>query len=335
MHGGSVTLAREFLALQDIPDVLLATDMLDLGTFLALTRNRTHNLNAALFMHENQLTYPLPEEAGQGAMRRQGGERDQHYAFINYSSMMTAELIVFNSRFHLRELLGALPRFLGQFPEYRELQNLEAIENKCRVSPVGIDWRFLREQQVRMSPREVPLILWNQRWEYDKNMAEFFSALDCLASEGVAFEVALCGQAFQKQADEFQPQIDRLGPRVVHSGYAPEALYTKLLGEADIVVSTALHEFFGISIIEAIACRTFPIVPNRLSYPEVIPSEFHSDCLYNSFGTMLEKLRVALKDRENTGRQASELSERMELFDWRKVAPAYDELLEETVGGSL
>jgi len=44
-HGGAVILARKFLVSRFEPDLILATDMLDLTTFLALTRKKTQNLD--------------------------------------------------------------------------------------------------------------------------------------------------------------------------------------------------------------------------------------------------------------------------------------------------
>ncbi|MDX1664963.1 MAG: DUF3524 domain-containing protein, partial [Candidatus Promineifilaceae bacterium] len=45
MHGGAVTLAQRFMRRKKpLPDLILATDMLDLTTFLALTRRRTARL---------------------------------------------------------------------------------------------------------------------------------------------------------------------------------------------------------------------------------------------------------------------------------------------------
>ncbi len=331
MHGGAVTLAREYLTRNLSPDILLVTDMLDLATFLSLTRSRSHHLKVMLYMHENQLTYPLPGEPGKGAMRRQRGERDLHYAFVNYSSMMSADRIAFNSHFHRNDLFEDLPRFLGHFPEFRELASVGALRQRSTVLPVGINWEGLRKKIDVEGAREmkVPLILWNQRWEYDKNMGEFLSALSTIAAEGLSFEVALCGQAFQNQSKEFRPEIDRLGSRVIHQGFADETLYHELLTKAEITVSTAFHEFFGISIVEATTCRVFPIVPARLSYPELIPERFHPRCLYSSRQSLLELLRSAITDRGSTVGLAEELSECMKVYDWRQVAPAYDRVLDE------
>ena len=144
MHGGAVTLSREFAASDFNPDVILATDMLDMSTFLSLTRDRTSGTPVVLYMHENQLTYPLPEDPDSGPMRRQHGERDLHYAFINYASMLSADQVVFNSEFHRRSFLDALPGFLNHFPEFREEQTVGRLEEGSLVLPVGLDLEGLQ-----------------------------------------------------------------------------------------------------------------------------------------------------------------------------------------------
>jgi Domain of unknown function (DUF3524). len=71
MHGGAVTLARRFLDSGAQPDLLLATDMLDVTTFLALTRHRTARVPVALYFHENQIGYPrVPPRPGHPAPAR-------------------------------------------------------------------------------------------------------------------------------------------------------------------------------------------------------------------------------------------------------------------------
>ncbi len=50
---------------------------------------------------------------------------------------------------------------------------------------------------------------------------------------------------------------------MAHFGYADEAQYAALLHRADVVVSTALHEFFGVAVVEAIYCGCFPMLPRR------------------------------------------------------------------------
>jgi glycosyltransferase involved in cell wall biosynthesis len=129
--------------------------------------------------------------------------------------------------------------------------------------------------------KEAPLILWNQRWEHDKRPDRFFALLYRLQDAGIAFRLAVAGENFRKEPPEFKEAHQRLADCIVHWGYAPTRThYLTLLDQADLVISTADHEFFGISILEAVAAGAFPLLPARLSYPELIPAALHSACLY-------------------------------------------------------
>jgi glycosyltransferase involved in cell wall biosynthesis len=331
MHGSAVTLARLYREqyAANPPDVILATDMLDLSTFLALTRDLTHAIPAGLYMHENQLTYPLPATPGKGPMRRQKGERDYHYVFINYASMVTADFILFNSHFHQQELMEALPNFLKHFPDFNELDSLETIAAKSEVLPVGVDIaRLERPSHLTPDPTAAPLITWNQRWEYDKNPQAFFRALYQMEAEGLPFRLALCGERFSRQPDYFDEAMERLAHRLIHVGFADDDRYRELLWESAVTVSTAHHEFFGISILEAVYCHTFPILPNRLSYPELLPSRFHPNCLYEKRKGLERQLRRALTFPQQAAAMAAELAAHVEQYDWRKVAMQYDARLQ-------
>ncbi len=334
MHGGAVTLARRLLEIAGKPNLILATDMLDLSTFLALTRKKTWDVPTVLYMHENQLTYPLPEDGTTGPMRRQMGERDRHYAFVNYVSMLAADQIFFNSRYHLESFYSALPNYLKHFPDHNELNSVSLLQEKSEVLPVGIDLQRLDRGMTGWHAEEgdeTPLILWNQRWEYDKNPEDFFRALAALAEEGIPFRAAFCGQQYGKQPAVFAEGLARLGDRVVHAGYADSAQYARLLWEADITVSTAWHEFFGISVVEAIYARTFPLLPARLSYPEIIPESHHAICLYGDQAALVQRLRWALTHVEAAREEANVLATAVAQFDWRIQARQYDQLLKRLV----
>jgi glycosyltransferase involved in cell wall biosynthesis len=337
MHGAAVTLARHFDQSDSHPDLLLATDMLDLRTFLALTRRRTANVPAVLYMHENQLTYPLPRGKNRGPMRRQRGERDLHYVFINYASMMAAGRVLFNSAYHCRSLFAALPNFLKHFPDFNELDTLPLLREKCEVLPVGLELAQLDTSRPHLFKQEQgetgppPLILWNQRWEYDKNPAAFFQALYAVAEQGVPFRLALCGERFRRRPGEFEEAQQRLHERIIHVGYAEPEQYRALLWEAEITISTAHHEFFGISILEAIYCHTFPLLPNRLSYPELIPDRFHNQCLYENERELIEGLHWALTHRAQAREVAARLAQHVTSFGWEVLAPQYDRKLAQII----
>lgn len=333
MHGGAVTLARRFMEMAFQPDLILADDMLDLASFLALTRRRTAAVPVVLYMHENQLTYPLPEDGRTGAMRRNLGLRERQYVLINWKAMLAADAIWFNSSYHLESFFAALPGFLSHYPDEREAGTIDLLRKRSTVVPLGIDFQRLqgplKDQSTRQKQRRnyPPLILWNQRWEFDKNPAAFFRALYAIQAEGRPFRLALCGENFSNQPDLFLEAQKRLAGELVHVGFAPVGAYQELLWDAEIVISTAKHEFFGISILEAIFANTFPILPHQLSYPELIPFEFHLACLYQKQPGLVKRLRWALDNREEAGRLAEKLAGQVAIFDWSYQSVQYDQKL--------
>ncbi len=326
MHGGAITLARMAdQRIQDTgrpPDLLLATDMLDLATFLALTRRWSAGVPVALYMHENQLTYPLPADRETGSLHRQHSERDLHYPFMNYASMLAADAVFFNSRFHLDSWFQALPGLLNRFPDYRELDMISQLQDRSSVLPLGLDLRRLdtpgRTPELPAGP---PLLLWNHRWEYDKDPAAFFRALGALTDEGLPFRVAVCGKNFRRAPAEFDRARQQLGDRIVVWGELDWEAYTSLLHAADIVVSTALHDFFGVAVVEAIYCGCRPVLPHRLAYAEHIPPGQWGDCLYQTDDGLLALLREAIARPELNLREAAAR------YDWGQLIDRYDRAL--------
>jgi glycosyltransferase involved in cell wall biosynthesis len=324
MQGGALELAEQAkaaLAEGPRPDALLATSMTNLPAFLALTRRALGNVPAVLYMHENQLTYPTPP----------GAKRDLTYGAIQHLSSLAADRVCFNSDYHLRAWFDELPRLLKHFPDYTHLETVDTARAKSCVLPVGCDLGRYdgyggRRGDAETRREEAPLILWNQRWEFDKDPATMLAALYALAEEGFPFRVALAGENFRVQPAEFTEARQRLGPRLVHFGYAEdEAAYARLLWEADVVLSTAVHEFFGVGVVEAVYCGATPVLPRRLSYPELIPATFHARCLYDDYPGLLARLRACTTCPE----PLPALRGAMARFDWSALGPVYDDLLED------
>jgi glycosyltransferase involved in cell wall biosynthesis len=169
------------------------------------------------------------------------------------------------------------------------------------------------------------LILWNQRWEYDKQPGTFFDLLYRLQKADVPFRLAVAGENFRNVPAEFDEAKERLASAITHWGYVGSINdYRVLLRQADLVVSTAIHEFFGISILEAIAAGAFPLLPKRLSYPELIPMGLHPACLYEDEAELFAKARQRLTSPRSI--PPSLQAYVRERFDWRCVADRYDDL---------
>jgi glycosyltransferase involved in cell wall biosynthesis len=335
MHGGAVTLARMFMEGDYSPDLILATDMLDLTTFLSLTRPRTSKTPAAVYFHENQLTYPWSPED-----RDVVKGRDRHYGFINFSTALAADKIFFNSRFHMDSFLTELSAYLKAFPDFKELASIEAIREKSVVLYPGMDFERLGhrgDKDTRTgppSPPAPPLILWNHRWEHDKNPEEFFRALYVLADKGLSFEVAVLGENFSKTPVEFDAARERLKGRILHYGFVEDLkTYALWLKRADILPVTSIHDFFGCSVVEAVWCGCFPILPKRLAYPEHLPATLHDRHFYTDFDGLVKKLESAIINIEET--RKTNLMAHVERYGWEALAPVYDAEMERSAARVL
>ncbi len=318
MHGGAVTLAKQFNKSAFSPDLILATDMLDFTTFLSLTRASTHSVPTAIYFHENQLSYPWSITD-----RDVQKNRDSHYGFINYASALAADHVLFNSRYHMSSFLKEAKALLKHFPDHNELDSIPQIKEKSIVLPVGLDLKRLSNfKPVQSAP---PLILWNHRWEYDKNPETFFNTLFQLDREGIDFRVAVLGESFSKAPTIFEDAHKRLKEKIVHFGYCKRSEeYVRWLWNADIIPVTNIQEFFGISVMEAMFCNTYPLLPNRLTYPELLPKNLHEAHLYHSENELVEKLKWCISNIDEVRKK--EFSGIAVQFDWNKLAPKYDEL---------
>jgi glycosyltransferase involved in cell wall biosynthesis len=192
----------------------------------------------------------------------------------------------------------------------------KVLKGKTRVLMPGIDFSVLDAVQGHNKHR-APVILWNHRWEHDKNPEQFFKTLMKFDNKGVDFHLVVLGQSYKDIPPIFEQARKRLGHRILHYGYERSVKeYARLLKSCDIVVSTAGHEFFGMAVIEAVRAGCRPLLPNRLSYPELFPKEF----LYEGkdFEKRL-KQEISIK-RRLSKEQVFALTER---FSWDKLVPEY------------
>ncbi len=324
MHGDSVKLAELSSHITEEIDLLLVSSMTNLPAFLALTNPRFAYTPKVMIMHENQLTQPMPE----------GEERDLTFCYINYISMLSADKLLFTTRYHLNELLEALPAFLDHFPDDKLYKTVDQIRGKSTVIYPGLDLSVFDEQPDTRHENKRPVIVWNQRWQFDRNPAMFFKVLNRLNDIDLKFDLILAGDTQHRKPEEFERAWKRFGEHITHFGYVENVEnYSKLLHSGDIVVSTATHEFFCVAIMEAIYCGCHPLVPNRLHYPELIPASLHKPLLhapviYDTEDDLFKSLKALLTGITKPLPKSS-LQNINRHLDWGKMVNRYDSLFEE------
>ena len=315
MQGGALTMARMLRESDFQPDVILTSDMLDVALFCALLRRDRPQIPVALYFHENQLTYPQNQRQHHG----------WQYGFINYASALAADAVFFNSAFHMADFFDEAPRMLKHFGDYNEIESIDTLLEKSSVLPLGLDLQRFDEYRVAKDPQLPPLIVWNHRWEEDKNPTAFFDALYGLAGAGYKFRLAFLGENFRQAPTEFETARDYFGKQVVQYGFVDSfEEYARILWQADYVVSTAYQDFFGISVAEAMYSDCVPILANRLNYPYLLPGKYHQDCLFRE-GALRGLLAQHLEG--NIVVDTAPLREHVARYDWATMAPEYDERL--------
>ncbi len=326
MRHAAITLATqvdELAATGKTWDCVFCSDMLNLAEFLGLTSAPVRGLPTVVYFHENQLTYPV----------RHHDERDYHFAFTNLTSALAATQVWFNSAFHRDALLDAMAAFLARMPDHQQLDAVERIRGKSHIHPPGI-----AELPPRKTRAPGPMrILWAARWEHDKNPETFFDAIAALKSSDIPFRLSVIGEQFSDVPPVFDAAKKRFADHIDRWGYQPSrGEYEAALMEADVIVSTADHEFFGISVVEAVAAGAYPVLPNRLAYPEIFgPAAPEGDdaFLYDGGADELAERLTELSCRIERGDLWAGDPDRgrriTSRFAWPQLAPKLDAALEE------
>lgn len=318
MHGAALSIAQKINDKDQYFDILLCTDFLDVATFKALLKPELFG-KIVVYFHENQITYPWNNGDADVA-----NNRDRHYGWINYTSAIVADACLFNSKFHKDQFILAIPDYLAGFPDDIIDRSTE-ITGKSDVLHVGVDYSGMHSQEDLRGGKA--LILWNHRWEYDKNPEAFFEALKIIKARGVYFELAILGHRSKRYPNCFdQAQID-LKDELIHWGAIRDReLYIQMLLRADILPVTSHQEFFGISLMEAMYCNTIPLLPNRLVYPEHFQQEWQRrQFFYSDQDQFIDKLQRFIQNVNILRKQSTRML--VKKYGWQKLIAKYDDQL--------
>ncbi len=285
-------------------DAALASTFLNLAEFKGLAGPAISAVPTVVYFHENQLVYP----------NRHLAEWDLQFPLTNVTSALAADECWFNTAWNRDAFLDGIAPFIRQFPDHHPEGLAQRVGGVSRVLAPPFDPASFDAAPPERGKR--CRIVWPHRWEHDKDPDAFFGATAALAREGLDFEVVVAGQAFAETSGGFAVAAAALGDRLAHIG-EPEGrdAYARLLAGADVAVSTAVNEFFGLAMVEAAYAGCFPLVPDRLAYPEIYPQEMR----YGSGEALVARLRSLIIERPAAG-QGRALAER---FTIDALAPEY------------
>ena len=243
-------------------DLLIVTSMVDLSSLIGFCPN-LGNIPTIVYFHENQFAYPVAKE-------------HKNLVNIQLTSIYTAlctDTLLFNSRYNKNTFMEGCEKLLARLPDQVPAGLIEKLNSVAEILPVPIAADVA--QFMHMIPRAnpVPEIVWNHRWEYDKQPDVFFNALKLLRASGTDFKLHILGQSFRNSPDCFNEIEQEFAQQLMHFGYLPRNEYLQVLARSDIVVSSALHDFQGLSIQEGMSLGCSPVAPNRVAYPEYIPHQ--------------------------------------------------------------
>jgi glycosyltransferase involved in cell wall biosynthesis len=292
-------------------DRILCSPYLDAAAFKGLAPARLQGVPLLTYFHENQFAYPVQVR----------DERDMHFALTNVTTALASDGIAFNSRHNKESFLRGARGLLRRAGDMRLEDPLGEIRAKAGVLPPGVDYTDIDREKPPDAPKAPATVLWNHRWEHDKDPELFFRTLLELAQEGVDFGVVVVGESFQRRPEIFREARERLGRRILRMGYVKSTRqYARWLRRGQVAVSTARHEFFGMAVLEAVRAGCRPLLPRRLSYPEIFPGKY----LYGE-GEFKDRLKEALAGAERL--DPAEAARLTEPYRWETLVPLYEEWL--------
>lgn len=170
---------------------------------------------------------------------------------------------------------------LMNLPEYK----VKEISEKIHAYGMPLDYGYLQQ----FSSEKENIILYPHRPDTEKGIDQYLNMIDYLSMKWSQFDKFKF--IFCTSRKEYSPSSEMIKVRLIaflgrynnisiRSDLSKEEYY-RLLGRSKFVISTTLEENFGYCIVEGIALRCIPIVPNAFSYPEIL--EHDTRFLYNSY----------------------------------------------------
>lgn len=206
---------------------------------------------------------------------------------------------------------------------------LPELSPRLRVILNGIDLaRFDASKRELATPNPL-VVLCLGRLTEQKNPALALRVVAGMGADAPAFELWFAGQGEQEAALRAQAQALGIGNRVRFLGFRRDV--PELLARADVFLSTAKWEGFGLSVVEAMASGLPVLVPDVPGVSEVVGRSSGAGILVASddapaYSRALERLLRDPQGRHSLGEAGRK---RAALFDVRDMVRKYLALYEE------
>lgn len=268
--------------LSDNYDLLIATSMVDLSSLRGFVPSLA-KIPTMVYFHENQFCYP--------------GNTNTHVAGPSHSNVepkivslytaLCAERIIFNSQWNQDSFMAGVSALLKKLPDHVPPGLIDLLWLRASVLPVPLPDRLFSAQNscpAGNKPDNTLCIVWNHRHEYDKGPGLLKAMVAEMVKRKINFRLHLLGQRFRQEPPEFGDIQNILSEHYTAQDITPghntwlasRSEYESVLGDSHLVLSTAMHDFQGLSILEATALGCIPVAPDALAYPEYLPA----DCLF-------------------------------------------------------
>ena len=325
LRGNSLSWAfGERAALEQPYDLVICTSMTDLSALKGMVPALAQ-VPTLCYFHENQFAYPASDSQNNSV----------EPLILNLYTALAADQVLFNSAYNRETFLQGAKRLLKKLPDYVPPDVLDRLRQRSAVLPVPLPEDVF---QPSLSDTDSTLqILFNHRWEYDKAPERFFKAIKRLNDHNVDFRLHVAGQRFRRTPDVFDQAKKEFANRIDTWGYV-ESLsdYRRLLQGCDVVVSSAIHDFQGIAVLEAVASGCCPVVPDRLAYKELFPHRFrYRSSLEDPDKEAANLAGMLIKRAEQKASHMPMDAPDIRGLGWEALKPCYQEWMAITAFGSI
>ena len=288
----TASLARDY-------DLVLATSMVDLASLRGLIP-KLAAVPSLLYFHENQFAYPA------GRQRHDNIEPQ----IVPLYAALCADAVVFNSAFNRDTCREGVRQLAKRLPEGLPAQLFTKLD-AAEVLPVPLASAGDSYSNRAALPTDSPMeIVWNHRWEYDKGIELLAHIIEQVKEAHLRIRFHIVGQQFRHIPEAFEA-IDRHLNEISANfdmprgnfGYIEDAdQYQTLLASCHVALSTAKHDFQGLSVQQACLAGCQAAVPDALVYPEYVPPQLRyqtcKDCRQTAAAavSLLRHIKRKLED---------------------------------------